>query len=202
MTDWLTTLQAGELLGLNHRPTTISMLSRHHIEGYKEDGGHARWFWNRQGVEHLFAQREVLRQRQALGLKYCPRCKLWKDRKAEFHKRHHLCKVCRPIREAELKQRKHRKTFANMNPVQSDGGEDWHAGEPPKPGDSDKYACMFGWFQHKPIPPGTTKRKLYCKVCVAPRCVHHPEMMPKEVMRYCRVPSRYPAHQVADYADA
>lgn len=187
MTDWMTTLEAGELLGFNYRPTTISMLSRHHVEGYKEDGGHARWFWNRQGIEQLFAEREVKRERRALGLKYCSRCKDWKSKATEFHKRHHLCKECRKLRDAELKQRKYPKSFANTNPVQSEGGDDWHVGEPAKPGDADKYECMTGWFQHKPQPPDG-KREVYCQKCKAKSCVHHHGLTPKEVVKYCRVP--------------
>lgn len=202
MADWMTTLEAGELLGLNHRPTTISMLTRHHVEGHKEEGGHGRWFWDRQGVEQLFAQRQLKAERKAAGLKWCPRCKRWRETATWFHKRFHLCKTCRPLREAELRQWKHRKTFANTNPESYPSGDpEWFIGEPAKPGDADKYECMFGWFQHKPQPP-EGRREVYCKKCEAPRCAHHRELTPNQVVKLGQVPTRYPEHWVHDYADA
>lgn len=70
-------------------------------------------------------------------------------------------------------------------------------GQRPKPEDSLKYACMDEGFRHRPIPVGSTKRKAYCSWCTARRCVHHPEMTPKQVGKLKEVPSRYPKISVA-----
>lgn len=70
-------------------------------------------------------------------------------------------------------------------------------GERAKPNNSLKYACMTVGFAHRPIPVGSTKRKAYCSICTASRCVHHPEMTPREVRKLKRMPTRYPEISMA-----
>ena len=75
-------------------------------------------------------------------------------------------------------------------------GPDYHIGErltggledyvdmgPAEARDSLKYACMGEGFRHRPVPPGSTKRKAYCSICKAPHCVHHPDLSPEQVAK-------------------
>ena len=68
-----------------------------------------------------------------------------------------------------------------------------YIGEPAKPTDSLKYACMTVGFSHRPIPVGSTKRKAFCSVCQADQCVYYPEMAPKQVFKLKQMPTKYPA---------
>lgn len=211
MTAWLTTAEAAAMLGYRSRATVIRALRRDGIgermEGTKHGGKIA--FWYKPDVVRLSQQRQEIEAKKAAGLKWCSGCSRWLPKEA-FHRDFHLCKECRRAknpqrRERDRKRRESRRkyeaSFANTNPELVGGMDDWHAGEPPKPGDADKYACLYGWFQHRPIPPGQSKRKLYCRKCEAAKCYFH-DLTPKQVCRRARVPTRYPEHRVGDYADA
>lgn len=65
-----------------------------------------------------------------------------------------------------------------------------------EPNDSLRYACMDIGFRHRPLPNGQSKRDAFCANCGAARCVHHPEMKPREVRRRKKMPTEYPKKKI------
>ena len=193
---WMTTREAAELLGLTEA-WVLQALRREGVEESRRPNGQNRsLLWNRAQVEQVFTERQPTKEKKAAGLKRCGACRQWKDKATEFHRRYFVCKGCRPAYDAERKKQ-NRKTFANRNPDRQPPGPVGlfvAVGKPPTMETAKKYACMMGFFQHRPLPivdgKRVSKRDAFCSTCTAPQCMHHPHLKPAAVRRMKRVPLR------------
>jgi hypothetical protein len=196
---WLTVAEAAA--ALNTTPNAIRSRCRRgtlecrKVRSEKPGKGAARlWVVSKTSV-HAEAERMAVELRQkAKGLKHCPRCGGWFSPEEMCPSNKGYCDPCGREYFQEYWDKRRRRIAAP-------------ATEPEEPKQftaqrieeiTSEYACLFGCFQHRPIPPGSTRRSTYCSGCKARFCYFHKAegITPADMHRGRRPRTRYPAMSV------
>ena len=208
--EWMTTLEAMPRFGFSNDWSVLRACRREGIEERRVNNpnGGRMCIFRRSEVEKLLQAREHEAWLKDQGMKKCPTCGEWKDKALEFTNRCHDCKPCAKARYKREWAKKKKKRQGGRAFLEAWGGDSVPGsvaeyvgnGAPPRATDSLKYACLDEGYRHRPCLPGE-KRRRFCARCTAKVCYHHPKMTPAQVLHLLHLPTRYPEHQVWNYAE-